>query len=255
MIIVFSGTGNSLAVAEELQKLLGGGLVKMEGDLLSDPAGRVLEVAGDENVVWVFPVYSWGVPPVVGRFIWRCKLKGGHMSRHFMVCTCGDDTGYADSQWRKLIGKRGWRPCGAFSVQMPNTYVLMDGFDVDAPEVADAKVDAMPQRVADVAVAIERGFMGDDMVRGKMAWLKTAVVYPLFKRFCMSPRLFHATDSCSSCGKCAGSCPLGNIAMSGGSPKWGDRCALCLRCYHICPVHAVAYGDKTAGKGQKRIAM
>ena len=112
----------------------------------------------------------------------------------------------------------------------------MKGFDVDAPEIAAANTDAMPRRVGAVAEA-----------------LKTAVVYPFFKRFCMSPAPFRHNDKCTACGLCAVSCPLGNISMSDGNPVWGRKCALCLRCYHICPSHAVAYGKETDGKGQKKV--
>lgn len=255
MIITFSGTGNSLMVARELQKHLGGELLNLTGELLQKPSSQVVEIAETEKqVVWVFPVYSWGVPPVVERFLRRAKVKGAHGVSHFLVCTCGDDTGYTDNQWRKLIGRRGWNPRGSFSVQMPNTYVLMKGFDVDSPELAAAKIAAMPQRVAAIASAINRGFSESDMVRGSMAWLKTYVVYPFFKRFCMSPAPFHSTDACVGCGQCSRTCPMGNITLSPSQrPQWGNRCALCLRCYHICPRHAVAYGKETATKGQKPV--
>lgn len=254
MIIVFSGTGNSLLAAAGLQRHLGGDIVSLEGELLVSPAGRVLEVPQGEDVVWVFPVYSWGVPPVVGAFIRLCKIKCQPATRHYMVCTCGDDTGYTDSQWSKLIGRRGWNPRGAFSVQMPNTYVLMKGFEVDSPETAAAKLASMPARLEEIAAGIKRGFAGSDMVRGSMAWLKTSVVNPLFRLFCMSSKPFHATDACTECGLCARGCPMGNITLKdGGKPCWGNTCALCLRCYHVCPAHAVAYGTATVEKGQKQV--
>lgn len=253
MIIVFSGTGNSMAVARELRSRLGGEIVTLEGDLLAAPSGHTLEVPEGEPLVWVFPVYSWGLPPVVAEFIRRSKIKGAHGIDHFMVCTCGDDIGYADNAWRKLIGRRGWNPRGAFSVRMPNTYVLMKGFDVDAPDVAADKMTAMPARVEAVAGAIRRGFAESDVVRGGTAWLKSSVVYPFFKRFCMSPLPFRCTGDCTGCGVCAARCPMENISMAGGHPQWGRSCALCLRCYHVCPSHAVAYGKETDGKGQKAV--
>ena len=255
MIIVFSGTGNSMLVARELQKHIGGDITVAEGDLLLAPARHVIEVPEGENVVWVMPVYSWGLPPVMSAFMRKVKMKGGHEVSHFLVLTCGDDIGYADSEWRRLAGRRGWNPRGAFSVTMPNTYVCMKGFDVDSEEVAAGKLSAMPGRVEAIAGAMRRRFSESDVVRGSWAWVKTNVVYPYFARFCMSPRPFATTGGCSSCGLCARSCPMENIAMSNGRPEWGRRCALCLRCYHICPSHAVAYGTHTAGKGQKRVSL
>lgn len=255
MIFCYSGTGNSALVARELQSHLGGEIVMLEGRMLENPSGDVVVVPEGEPVVWVFPVYSWGVPPVLVPFLRRCKLKmePEHATPHFMVCTCGDDTGYADHQWAKIVGRRGWNPRGAFSVTMPNTYVLMKGFNVDTPELAAGKLAAMPARVAHIAGKIRKGYGEGEMTRGSWAWLKTYVVYPWFVAFCMSPKPFHAADACTSCGLCARSCPLGNISMTGGRPEWGARCALCLRCYHGCPVHAVAYGDATGSKGQKEV--
>lgn len=250
MIICFSGTGNSLMVARELQRHIGGEILSLEGELLLNPAATVHRVPEGEDVVWVFPIYSWGVPPVMARFIRRCKLKGAHESRHFMVCTCGDDIGRADDRWRNLVGRRGWTPRGAFSVIMPNTYVCMKGFDTDAPEVKASKLAAMPERVTRIVAAMRRGFAESDVTRGSYAWLKTAVVYPFFKYTCMSPGPFAATDACITCGLCARECPMENITMNNGRPTWGDRCALCLRCYHHCPVHAIEYGKETQSKGQ-----
>ena len=137
MIICFSGTGNSLLVARQLQSHLGGDILMLEGRRLIEPDSELIRVPEDEPVVWVMPVYSWGIPPVVVPFLRRSKLKitPEHSTPHFLVLTCGDDTGYADHQWAKIIGRRGWNPRGSFSVTMPNTYVLMKGFDVDTPEV------------------------------------------------------------------------------------------------------------------------
>lgn len=284
MIICFSGTGNSLLVARQLQSHLGGDILMLEGRRLIEPDSELIRVPEGEPVVWVMPVYSWGIPPVVVPFLRRSKLKitPEHSTPHFLVLTCGDDTGYADHQWAKIIGRRGWNPRGSFSVIMPNTYVLMKGFDVDTPEVADAKLKAMPDRVAHIAAKISKGYGEGEMTRGSWAWLKTYIIYPWFAAFCMPPRPFHATAACTSCSLCARSCPLSNITMSpfppsissrssqnqeGSSvaelqlgvpgnpstPVWGSRCALCLRCYHICPSRAVAYGSATASKSRKPV--
>ena len=251
MIICFSGTGNSLLVARQLQGHLGGDILQLEGERLLDPTAQVINIAAGENVVWVFPVYSWGVPPVVVAFMRRCKLIEQPGTLHYLVCTCGDDIGMADHQWSKIAGRRGFTPRAAFSVTMPNTYVNMKGFDVDTPETAQRKLDAMPERVGAIADAMRRGFGGADVVRGKWAWLKSAIVYPVFCMFYMSPKPFHATDCCTRCGLCEKSCPMNNITQL--PPAWGGNCAMCLRCYHICPHHAVAYGKETGGKGQKRV--
>lgn len=251
MIVVFSGTGNSLYVADNLGRLLGDSVVSLPHSGSMPPAG--------ERVVWVMPVYSWGVPPVVCRWIKEMDFPGAADARHSLVVTCGDDTGTTDRQWRRLLEQRGWKGTDAWSVQMPNTYVLMKGFDVDSDALATEKIAKAGPRIEHIARLIaSRTGAGDaepvsDLVRGSFATLKSRVVYPWFIRFAMSPEPFHANAMCVGCGICARSCPLGNITMGDDRrPCWGNNCALCLRCYHACPHNAVAYSTVTRGKGRKK---
>lgn len=243
MIIWFSGTGNSRLVAYGLSKCLGDeSLVRIDSHVTKE-----INASKDEAIVWVFPVYSWGVPPVVKDYIREVKLEGG--KRHFMVCTCGDDCGLTYEMWRKLIRKRGWIAGGGFSVEMPNTYVSLPGFDVDSPAVARRKLNDSHKRIAEVARAVRVGSRIDTTVKGKFAWFKTKVIYPFFMRFLMSPKPFHHTDACVECGKCVRICPLENTKMDADGPAWGENCAGCLACYHVCPHNAVQYGNRTKGKG------
>lgn len=254
MIVCFSGTGNTLQAASRLSWKLGDKLVAM--DLGSDSPSFECT---DGRVVWCFPTYSWGVPPMVVDFIARVRIAGADGARHFMLTTCGDDMGLTDRQWARLISARGWNPVGSYAVVMPNTYVLMSGFDVDPPELAAEKLAKSTARIDLIANAIDQcsktsGPLRADLrslpVRKSFSWIKSRIIYPWFIRHAMSPRPFHATEGCTGCGTCARACPTGNIVMADGRPKWHDRCAMCLRCYHICPRRAVAYGKSTAAKGQ-----
>ena len=286
MIIYFSGTGNSAMVARRLRQQLSGPadtpetadaarLYELSADRLLYPHRQMLTARPGEPVAWVFPIYAWAPPYMVLRFIRKVKFLHGEDARHFMVCTCGDDIGRADDRWREAIGRRQWRPLGAFSVQMPNTYVAMKGFDTDPADVAAAKLAAMPARVAAIADAIRRNYSRSDVVRGSWAWLKTNVAYPWFRAVKMNPARFTVDASrCTRCGLCARSCPMMNITLAtpssapaagvwGGGfpaavtkpPQWGPACTLCLRCYHTCPVHAIDWGGATAAKGQWRLEV
>lgn len=247
MIYYHTGSGNSRHVAELLAGILGEGLCRIA------PGGSAAPSHKGERVIWVFPVYSWGVPPIVRSFMLRSRGLEG--ASHYMVCTCGDDVGLTHLQWRRIARSLGWKAVGCWSVQMPNNYVLLPGFDVDPARLEADKLDACGARVAAVARGIRHGARVDDVVRGSMPWVKSRILYPLFMRFLMSPRPFRHTDACIGCGKCAAGCPCSNIVMDSGRPRWvnapgSDSCAMCLACYHHCPVHAVAYGKRTARKGQ-----
>lgn len=242
MILYFSGTGNSKALAHEL--------ARHTGDEVHDIADSF--TASGKRVVWVFPIYSWGLPSPVVDAIERLKLPAELAEiPHFMTATCGDDAGLADRQWRGLVEARGWNARGAYTVEMPNTYTMMKGFDVDSPEVVRRKLDAFPKRAADIAASILAGDSRQDIIRGRFAWIKSRIIYPWFIRYATSSKPYHATAACIACGKCAHECPSQTIKMEGDRPVWnGRRCAMCERCYHNCPVHAIAYGKATDGKGQ-----
>lgn len=250
MVICFSGTGNSLAVAHGIADRLSLPLIEISGALLTTPSAADPLRCGGNTIVWVFPVYSWGVPPVMVNFIRNIEIEGAGSANHHLVITCGDDAGMTASQWRRLMKGRRWKTASATSVIMPNTYVLMKGFDTDPESLEHSKLESAPERVDLAAGRIRSGATGDLVTRGKFPHFKSRIIYPWFKRYAMSPKPFHATNACIGCGKCAASCPCLNIKMEDGHPRWGNICALCLRCYHTCPVHAVAYGKATAGKGQ-----
>lgn len=257
MIIYFSGTGNSRAVATELGRLLDEEVKAMTPSM----RGGDMAMTDSRRLIWAFPVYSWGVPPYVLDIIRSVVIDAPAAMPHHAVMTCGDDCGLTDRMWRKAIAARGWRGRCVMSVQMPNNYVSLPGFDVDPKGVEEAKLAAFPSRLKSVAAEIVRAESDDsevtDIVRGSFARIKTKVIYPWFVRHAMDPRRFSVSEACVACGKCALTCPLGNITMSGSGenpramrPAWGGDCAGCLGCYHTCPVHAINYTSATKGKGQ-----
>lgn len=247
MIFCFSGCGNTMYAARMLASSIGETIVRI-GD--ETPSG--FDISQQKRVIWMFPVHSWGVPPVVRRFIRNVNLeKFSSGTPHFMVATCGDDCGLTHKMWRRDIMRRGWTARAAFTLTMPNTYVLLPGFDVDSPEVELSKMERVQGHVTAIAHAIKCNSRLDQVVAGRLPWLKTKIIYPLFMRFLTSPKPFHTLGSCTGCGACVRQCPMHNISLTPGNrPQWGVNCAACLGCYHVCPHHAVAYGRRTKGKGQ-----
>lgn len=251
MIIYFSGTGNTRHCAGILSKLLSENLHELSAEELRDPSAAFVDIPEDETrVIWAFPTYSWGVPPVVAAFMEKASFSRRTIeATHFMLTSCGDDMAYTDRQWKRILTRRGVCCGSTFAVEMPNTYTLMKGFDVDSKEVETRKLAACGERLRHIAEAIKNG-EDSELIRGAFPLIKSSIIYPWFKRYAMSPKPFHSTEACIECGLCARSCPVENIQMIDGRPQWGDFCALCLRCYHVCPRHAVAYGKATDGKGQ-----
>lgn len=231
MVYCFSGTGNSQWVADKLQGLTSGS---------ADVYGLV------------FPVYAWGIPKIVSDYVREHADDIRKAEYVYAVMTCGDDMGYADKLLRKALGGR---LNAAFSVQMPNTYVCLPGFDVDKDDVAKGKVEKALTRLPEIAGYIKRRERKTDVVRGRGAWMKSYVLRPLFNRFLMTDKYFHVDSNlCTHCRLCVKGCPLGNMTTDEkGNIIWKHHnCTACLRCYHRCPTKAVQFGRFTKNKGQKK---
>lgn len=249
MVFFFSGTGNSRFAAGRLSEALG-------EDLRFIPETHPEHtVFSGRHLGFVFPVYSWGVPPLVLDFIAslpeayfedakRCAAKV------WMVCTCGDETALSPEMLARALESRGVRLEGAWSVIMPNNYVILPGFNTDPKDVEERKLREAPARIDSIAAEIARGEMKTDVTVGSLARLKSRLVYPLFRRFGIFPSKWRWNDACLRCERCSLVCPTRNVRIVGGHPVWGKRCVSCLACYHNCPVHSVEYGNATHFKGQ-----
>ena len=221
----------------------------------TDPFTQSFEQGKDQSVGFVFPVYAWGVPPIVLDFIKRLPESMVTMMNDepvytWCVATCGDETGMAVEMLKKALRERGINLSAAWSLIMPNVYVLLPGFGVDPKEVEKRKLNEAIVRIQEIAEKVNRKEMTDDVHLGPMARLKTALIYPLFKRWGVNTKKWHYTDRCIGCGKCVQVCPVGNITMANEHPVWGKDCTSCCGCYHICPTHSAEYGKATKGKGQ-----
>lgn len=243
MLFYFSGTGNSAWVARELGNRLRDEVCSI-ADLLDNR-----EIDAGERLGIVFPVYAWGLPSVIRQWLKTVRFSPKPLYVYF-VCTCGDDAGKTAALTVRALAEQGLACDAGFSVQMPNTYVCLPGFDVDSEKVSGRKLRDAVERVRQIARYVADRKSVFDCHEGSIPWIKSFLFRPFFNRFLMSSRLFRATDACVSCGKCVASCPLRNIRLENSRPVWGTHCTMCLSCYHHCPAHAVAYGNRTKGKGQ-----
>ena len=250
MIFYFSGTGNSRWVAENVATSFDDKVIAMS-DFFHD--GRLetpeFTVKPDEYIGFVFPVYSWGIPPLVGTFVERVCIHNYNNNRIFGIFTCGDECGNTHQMFLKLMQAKGWTCRHIYSVQMPNNYIFFPGFDVDSKELEKSKIEKAAQLLPTLTQAIRDDRPIIAYTKGNLTFLKSGLIYPLFVKYARDSRPFHTTDACTSCGLCAKLCPTKNITVA-DKPVWGKYCEQCLSCIHRCPSRAIEYGKISKKKGR-----
>ncbi|MBR5028931.1 MAG: EFR1 family ferrodoxin [Bacteroidales bacterium] len=246
MIFYFSGCGNSRFVAESLARELDETLVFIPD---AERAGEYQYTLSEgEAVGFVFPIYSWRPPHLVSDFVAKLKFANAPSYVWFAV-TCGDNAGMTEKVFRNELKTIGLSLNAAFCFVMPNTYINMKIMKLDTKRVAERKVAKAKKQLPEVVKAIAERQCVSDVKKGLFPRFKTNVIGKNFYRW-VSDEPFFATDDCISCGKCAEVCPLNNITIENGRPRWNGNCTNCDACYHHCPKNAIQFGKASRGKGQ-----
>ena len=252
MIFYFSGCGNSRHVAETLAQGINDSLVFIPKAARDNQYDYTL--AEGERLGFVFPIYSWAPPQLVLNFVKQLRFatKPEYV---FFVCTCGDQCGQTERIFRGAVQEKGWELAACFSLIMPETYIGMAGFKLDTEEKAKQKIaeaNFTLTRNIPRLMNKERFF---EMTVGSFAWLKSHLINKSFNKYATDDSKYRSNVKCIGCGKCMEVCPLKNITLEDGHPKWNGNCTMCMACYHHCPVNAIQYGKGTEGKGQYYFGM
>ncbi len=244
MIFYFSGTGNSLYAARTIARAQNEQLVSIAKECY-DKTSFEYEVRENELLGFVYPIYAWAPPKLVMDFISNLDISG-EKPYVFSVSVCGDEEGKSTTVFQKSLAKRGLKLESAFSLVMPNNYIV--GFDADPKELELKKLQNAEQRlqhINEVLAQRKQGIM--ELKSGKLGWAKTYLTNPLFNKFARNPRYFYATEQCNGCGLCERICPVHTITVE-QRPTWGKHCTQCLACINRCPVQAIQFTKATVSK-------
>jgi len=246
MIFYFSGTGNSLYVAQKLHEASGGELIDMAG-ALSEKCFKY-KVKDGEKIGIIFPVYFLGLPTVVSEFIDNLKIESSAKSFVYTVITCGGSLGNADKMLAKRLKQRNIQLNNAFSIEMPGNYVIM--YDVPNREEQDLTLQSAEKQIEKIVGLLEVNKKGNFVSnRGYFASL-TPLAYKIYGIY-RKTKKFYATDACTTCGLCEEICPSRTIQISSGRPKWiNEKCSHCSACINRCPTEAIQYGNATKKRGR-----
>lgn len=240
MVIFFSGTGNSRFGARIIAQTLGDELCSLT-DMLRD---KTKGLHSEKPWVFITPTYAWRMPRFVDAWIRRTTFTGS--TKAYFVMTAGGGVGSA-GRWLQLLCKaKGWEYKGLGAVRMGENYLAL--FPVPTSEQGLRMAQTRRTRFEKFAHTIqEGGVIETDRSMTLMGW-QSYVTNPFFYAFIVKDKGFWTTSACIHCGKCATACPLENITMAGGNPRWNGNCTHCMACITTCPVQAIEYKHATQGK-------
>ncbi|UDN62404.1 EFR1 family ferrodoxin [Clostridioides sp. ES-W-0016-02] len=235
VIYYFTSTGNSLSVAESISNKINANIIRIcettDVDCNSDMIG------------FVFPLYFWGLPNLVSKFISNLNIKSDK-PYIFAVVTCGGMIGgSALHDVDALLKEKGHGLNLGSRIQMVSNYICE--FKIKD----DKKIDNL-LRKAEIKV----NEVSEDIVNKKSNKIgKTNFIYKKFyKKYISSctnqDSHFSVEDTCIECGICSKVCPVNNIDVEKGRPKFLHNCEHCLACVHWCPKQAIQWKDATKNK-------
>lgn len=239
-IYYFSGTGNSLHVAEELKKKIGDAKLISMVSLLSND---VIETHG-ETIGFVFPLHGMTIPIPVKTFLEKVNLKSSQYI--FGIVTRGGTKCFSFKKIDKILKKKGRRLDSYFYLNMISNNPKFETYDIPTNEtiekmeseiqnqlnlIQEIIIKKEKNRKEDATVTIPSGFFLERLVLAGM----------FFAEHIRVKNYLYSDEKCNGCGTCARVCPSEKIKMVDGKPIWQNKvqCYMCYACLNYCPQQSV----------------
>ncbi|MDD4689578.1 MAG: EFR1 family ferrodoxin [Eubacteriales bacterium] len=242
-IYYFSGTGNSLHIAKELQGLI------PETKLI--PIVSLLDQTtietNAEKIGFVFPTYLTTVPAPVRVFIDKLDLRS---SKYIFSITTRIGTMCVSNTFiKKALKKKGKNLDSSFIINMANNSPtgLKPFGDKNWPskitkeKIAELEYEAQLKLkfIKECIINTKKHLEEENFVTSIME-----KVMSLMTKNIKSEIAFCADLSCNGCGVCEKICLSKKIEMVDNRPIWKKeaQCYFCYACFNFCPMQSIMVG-------------
>jgi len=268
-IYYFSTTGSSLAIARDIAQ-------KTKGKLTSIPSTKLLSVIDSDAEILgiVFPVYHAtfgenGFPHLVEEFI--KKIVNIDEKYIFAICTHSGFPGFTIENINELLKKRGGKLSAGLDIRAGYPFSTIEKFNhilFNKPLSLNIEKERIErEKLRDKYKAEFEAFCKIINRNEKLNIRNTNIVMKVIKKLFLSiqkqmaisrykklsglqtknfRQLLHNADNsfstsnqCNGCGICQKICPVDNIIIVDGKPKWLNKCENCYACYQWCPQEAI----------------
>lgn len=247
-IYYFSGTGNSLYVAKELQRLIPeADLIPIAGVLKSDN----IKTKAD-NVGLVFPCHGLTIPIPVKEFLKKVNVKSSDY--FFAIATRGGSIFRGFPIIDKLLNNQGKSLNATFVINMSLNDPKLESFTVPTKEeLKDIEISVQQKLGVIKKTIIHQENFQDDISGvtfsrfGLLNYiLERLIPFMVHHIAAKVKKYFYADSKCTGCGICEKVCPSQKIAMEDNKPLWQRNvdCYICYACLNFCPNEAIQIYSK-----------
>ena len=256
-IYYFSGTGNSLHVARELQKRIPGSrLIPIVSLLHLDKIETNAHALG-----FIFPAYACLPPVPVIRFL---NIVSVESSKYiFSIATRAHSPIWANNSIEKILNKKGRSLSARFILNMAGNcegaYRYRNIFPTK--KIIDELEIELQTRLDEIGeiVGQEEAFNEEDVPPYPFTFWEN-LFYPLLASFgekwIVNATInikFFADADCNGCGICEKICLAQKVRLLHHKPVWQENisCFSCFACYNYCPCKAILVKKSTTDKSRR----
>lgn len=254
-IYYFSGTGNSLHIAKELQRKIPEAEITPIVSLLGNQNNKTIATA----IGFVFPIYYMTIPKPVGDFIKSLNMDSANYL--FAIATRLGTPHLAFSETDKVLKKKGRQLDAYFSLTMASNDPRYDNYQTPTEDEIKAYENVFNKELQLIIETIKntkKSRNKDTTISEPVAQVLVNIVpflNSVFKplgEFYGFKSTFYADSKCIGCGICEKVCLSKKIEMKDKKPLWRNdiKCFYCYACLNFCPNKSVQIKGWTEKNGR-----
>ena len=249
-IYYFSGTGNSLFIARELQKRLTGSnlypIVRLLNEGKIKTNGKIFGV--------VFPIHALTVPVAVSKFLRKSDLSSAEYI--FVVATRMGIIFNDFKTIHRILKEKNKKLNAHFLVNMYSNDSKDENYQASTPEqIKNLEIKAIEQIDSIVEIIKNRknhltpdtGFLINHPYNRIGNYILEKVVITLLKlsEYTGGVNYFYHDLKCNGCGICEKVCLSQKIKIVNNHPAWSKEvfCYMCYACLNFCPEKSIQIKD------------
>lgn len=234
-IYYFSGTGNSLHVADELvKKIPNSKKIPITSMLRKD------SITAPEKIGLVFPIHVTMAPSPVIEFLKKLNLRSTNYI--FAVATRASSQHRAFKDLQKILKTKN-RLNSTFTLNMGSNDPKFEGWEPPTSEMLDAiniEINTAIDFIAKTVMKNENSLEIDNNYTERVPFFSLLSIFmPILLNLFNED--FYSNGNCTGCGTCSKVCLSNKIRLVEGKSEWMEnvKCFYCHACINYCPENAV----------------